>query len=159
MTAVDVTERNTLERQLRELAERDDLTGLANRAVIRGRTEEAIQRGLELGATIAVIQVDLADFGQFNDVFGHDAGDTILVRVATILKEIVGIRGTVARTGSDEFAVLLGHVDEQAESLGTTAECILGRLAEPLDMAGATISIEASVGIARDRTPARTRPS
>jgi diguanylate cyclase (GGDEF)-like protein/PAS domain S-box-containing protein len=153
VAAVDVTERNALEGQLRRQAERDELTGLANRTLMRQRTDEALARGRQLGTTVAVIQVDLDDFGQINDVFGHDAGDLVLVRAASVLRDIVGIRGTVARTGSDEFAVLLGHFDEAAESLGSLAERILDRLAEPLEMAGAMISIEAAVGIARGPHP------
>jgi diguanylate cyclase (GGDEF)-like protein/PAS domain S-box-containing protein len=153
VAVIDVTERNALEAQLRELAERDELTGLANRALMRRRTHEALDRARELGSAVAVIEVDLDDFGQINDVFGHDAGDSVLVRAATILREIVGIRGTVARTGSDEFAVLLGHFDEEEGTLGAVAERILDRLAEPMDIGGATISIEATVGIARGPHP------
>ena len=144
----DVTERNTLERQLRQQAERDELTGLANRTLMRRRTQEALTRARQLGTTVAVMQIDLDDFGQINDVFGHDAGDLVLTRAAAVLSDIVGVRGTVARTGSDEFAVLMGHVDGATEGLAAMAGRMLGLLAEPLEIAGATISIEAAVGIA-----------
>ena len=148
VAVTDVTERNALERQLRQQAERDELTGLANRALMRRRTQEALARARQLGTAVAVMQIDLDDFGQINDVFGHDAGDLVLTRAAAVLRDIVGVRGTVARTGSDEFAVLMGHVDGAVDGLAAMAGRMLDLLAEPIEIAGATISIEAAVGIA-----------
>lgn len=107
---VDITDRKNLERQLREMATRDPLTGCHNRRYL----QDAIPR-LESGeAPVGVIVVDVDHFKQFNDRHGHDVGDRILVQTARFLAREVRAEDPVIRTGGDEFAILLPGLDETA---------------------------------------------
>lgn len=142
----DVTERNAMERRLRHQAEHDDLTGLANRALLGKEIESALGASAAQGGTLALLVVDVDNFGEINDVFGLEAGDRVLQQVASILNDLARPADTVARTGSDEFAVLLGGLDEPAFTAGNVAARLVERLAHPLVLGGVTISIEATVG-------------
>lgn len=149
----DITaERLELER-LRRLAERDALTGLANRAVFEARL--AALGGREGGGG-ALLLVDLDRFKPVNDGYGHAVGDACLAemadRIRRVCAEISGetgaAAGLVARIGGDEFAILLETLPDPAlpERL---AGRIVAALAEPLRHAGLTLQLGASVGIAR----------
>jgi diguanylate cyclase (GGDEF)-like protein len=126
---------------LREQASFDGLTKLAN------RTHFSTEAGRALAAVrapgdLAVLLIDLDDFKTINDTMGHAAGDTLLVSVAERLLRAVRPGDIVSRLGGDEFAVLL-HADATA-----TAETILRRLAEPIEIQHHTIVTRASIGIA-----------
>jgi diguanylate cyclase (GGDEF)-like protein len=100
---------------LRRKAQTDHLTGLANRAELMQRLEEACEElppaGSDLGRSFAVLYVDLDGFKAVNDTHGHGAGDEILQRVAACLHQVVGPEELVARIGGDEFVVLLPDAD------------------------------------------------
>lgn len=105
---VDITLRKLLERQLRELASRDPLTGSHNRRFL----QEAAVR-LDAGRRpLGVMVIDIDHFKQFNDRFGHDMGDRLLVQTARYLQREVRVEDPVIRTGGDEFVVLLPDLDE-----------------------------------------------
>ncbi|NMO55114.1 EAL domain-containing protein [Actinoplanes sp. TBRC 11911] len=144
VTIRDVTERRRLESDLAHQAYHDALTGLANRALFQSRLEQAT-------ATTAVLFVDLDDFKEVNDSLGHAAGDQLLITVARRIAEVVGPLNVVARTGGDEFAVLIEHVaDGEPEAVAERIVAALGAPFEVSDGAGGThmVSGAASVGIA-----------
>jgi diguanylate cyclase (GGDEF)-like protein/PAS domain S-box-containing protein len=115
---VDITDRKNLERQLRDLAVRDPLTGCHNRRYL-----QEVIRGLEeAAAAVGVIVVDIDHFKSYNDRHGHDLGDRLLVQFARFLNHRVRTEDPVIRTGGDEFAVLLPGLD-----LDGTRE-VVGRL-------------------------------
>jgi len=107
----DLTSLRAATSELRHLADHDALTGLPNRR----RFEEELARHLahvrRYGPEGALLVLDLDCFKPVNDTFGHAAGDRLLVRVATVLRERLRATDVVARLGGDEFAVLLPRVD------------------------------------------------
>ena len=106
----DVTARKEQEARLRELADRDPLTGLFNRRCL----EEKLAELLASGHTGAVLVADLDGFKEVNDCYGHRAGDLVLVGIASVLRESLRREDVVARIGGDEFALVLSEADEQA---------------------------------------------
>jgi diguanylate cyclase (GGDEF)-like protein/PAS domain S-box-containing protein len=134
------------EERMRHDALHDPLTGLANRALCRERLIHALARtGRDEGAA-CVLFIDLDDFKAVNDLYGHAAGDALLIALARRLVATVRPADTVARLGGDEFVVVCEDIDED------TAIGLGGRLAEaihePLDVAGIEHRLSASIGIA-----------
>ena len=150
----DVTERNRLDRQLREGAFRDPLTGGANRALFAERVGHALTRMRRRSATIAVLVINLDHFKNVNDNLGHVAGDSLLQAAAARMKAALRPGDTVARLGADEFAVLLLDVGQAGDPLGA-AERLDEAFHSPLEFAGGSLVISLSIGVATSST-ART---
>jgi diguanylate cyclase (GGDEF)-like protein len=130
-------DREALAEELRSRATRCPLTGLVNRTGFM----ELVTGALEAADPMAVGLLDLDDFKGVNDTLGHDAGDTLLVEVATRLRGAVGPRDVVGRLGGDEFAVLLrGDVHD-------TASRLVEVLGAPLLLDGQELRVEASLGV------------
>jgi diguanylate cyclase (GGDEF)-like protein/PAS domain S-box-containing protein len=143
----DVTERKAAEATLREVAMRDPLTALPNRAFFQERLAAAIARHrTEPMRRFAVLFLDLDRFKVVNDSLGHHVGDELLRVVATRLRSCVRPQDTVARFGGDEFAVLLDDVGAGELAL-RVAERILESLASPIELGGYELVTSASIGI------------
>ncbi len=100
-------------------AKTDALTGLANRHVLKETFPDAIKRCLDKDKPVAMMMIDVDNFKQFNDMFGHIAGDRALSAVSKILRAQFRPRDLLVRYGGDEFAVLLPGADkEQALAIG-----------------------------------------
>jgi diguanylate cyclase (GGDEF)-like protein len=126
-------------------ATHDGLTKLPNRALLR----EHIHAQEAIGAHYAVLMMDLDKFKEVNDVLGHAVGDRLLTVVAERLAACVPDDATVARLGGDEFAVLLPNQHlEDARSAREVANAIVASLVRPVVFDEATLSPEASIGIA-----------
>ena len=125
----------------------DELTGLPNRKYLVLRTEEALAEAARLGASTALLLLDLDRFKEVNDTLGHPVGDRLLAVVAHRLAHSVRPGDVVARLGGDEFAVLLPAVRDPASAREVAAR-LRAALAEPVRMDSMTLDIEASVGIA-----------
>ncbi len=104
-------QRDALEADLRHLAFHDELTGLANRALLHDRVEHALASAPRTGRSVALCFGDLDGFKTVNDTLGHHVGDSVLVRASRLLSSIVRPGDTVARLGGDEFAVLMVDVE------------------------------------------------
>jgi diguanylate cyclase (GGDEF)-like protein/PAS domain S-box-containing protein len=154
ITARDVDERKAFEEQLRHRAFHDPLTSLANRALFYDRIEHAIAREQRADGHAAVLYLDLDDFKDVNDRFGHATGDALLVEVAARLNSCARSADTVARLGGDEFGVLLESVLGPNEPI-QTGERMLTALSEPFEIAGETMPIAISIGIALSDNEAR----
>ena len=102
-----------LEDRIRHQALHDPLTGLANRALCRDRIEHALALSERAGSAAAVLFVDLDNFKRVNDLFGHAAGDALLIALAGRMAAAVRPADTVARLGGDEFVVVCEDVDER----------------------------------------------
>ena len=132
------------EEQMRWEALHDPLTGLANRALCRERLIHALARR-DHGAA-CVLFIDLDGFKAVNDVYGHAAGDKLLIGLSRRLVSTVRPADTVARLGGDEFVVVCEDIDERtAYALGVR----LGEaISEPLEIDGVEHRLTASIGIA-----------
>ena len=112
----DVTERKKAEQRIAFLAHHDALTGLANRAALIQKIEEAAARQRRLQEPFTVLLLDLDRFKQVNDTLGHPAGDALLIEVATRLKSLLRETDVLARLGGDEFAVIQAGESDQREA-------------------------------------------
>jgi diguanylate cyclase (GGDEF)-like protein/PAS domain S-box-containing protein len=147
VTMRDTTQRHQLERQLQRRAFQDGLTGLANRALFVDRLEHAIKRtARQPDVGVAVLFIDLDDFKAVNDGMGHSAGDEVIRTVAERIRVSVRAADTVARLGGDEFTVLVEGTPSAAE-VTALARRLLEVLQEPIDVAGVSLTVPASVGV------------
>lgn len=143
----DITERKETDLRIRQLAYFDSLTNLPNRRLLLDRLEHALAQAKRFQRALAVMFLDLDRFKQINDTLGHDAGDQLLKQVAGRLSACVRAGDTVSRQGGDEFVVLLAEL-VHPEDAALVAEKMLARLAEPVDVAGQSLSVTVSIGIA-----------
>lgn len=104
---------NVMMRQMVRFASSDGLTGVLNRAGLIALVEHPVALAA-LPRPLSLVVLDLDDFKQVNDTQGHQAGDELLVRFGEALRARTRSTDVVARTGGDEFLLLLGGIDEQA---------------------------------------------
>jgi diguanylate cyclase (GGDEF)-like protein/PAS domain S-box-containing protein len=145
--AHDVTERKRLEQRLAFQATHDPLTGLPNRALFAGRIEQALELAKQEAAPVAVIFVDLDDFKDVNDTYGHAAGDRLLCAVGDRLRRAVRDGDTVARLSGDEFAILLDGFTTGSD-IDAIAHRLASRLRQPVRIGSRLVRVTASIGIA-----------
>ena len=135
VVGVDITRRKELEDQVRELAFHDSLTKLPNRRLLTDRLSQAMASSKRSNCYGALMFLDLDNFKPLNDLHGHDFGDLLLIEVAERLTRCVREIDTVARTGGDEFVVMLGDLDadksKSIEQARVIAEKIRVLLATP----------------------------
>jgi len=148
---LDITPERELQEQLRLQALFDPLTGLANRAFFHEQLEHAVSIRTENESGTAVVFIDLDQFKQINDQYGHSVGDEVLAILGARLKTVIRAGDSVARLGGDEFAVLLTSVREPAEP-AIVAERLLEQITAPIDVAGRHLLLTASIGIALGST-------
>ncbi len=162
VTARDVSDQVALRQQVTHLTFHDGLTGLPNRAYVeerardvlrgpgqrdQGRHDQGQARAGDAGRT-GVIFLDIDRFTAVNDSVGHGAGDLVLAQAARRLRAVVPVHDTVARWGSDEFAVLVENAGSDQE-VAEIADRLAGAVAaEPFRVAGQQIALTASVGMA-----------
>jgi diguanylate cyclase (GGDEF)-like protein len=139
-----------LEEQHEELehhAFADSLTGLANRSLFEDRTRHALERLDGKPERVAVLVLDLDGFKLINDALGHACGDALLRQAAERMATTIRPSDTLARLGSDEFAVLLKSVRGLDDALGA-AERLRQAFRDPFMLKGSDVLVTASVGIA-----------
>jgi diguanylate cyclase (GGDEF)-like protein len=134
------------ESQQRELAQHDGLTGLANRALLSDRLDQAIALSHREKRRFALLYLDLDKFKPVNDLYGHAVGDAVLKKVAQRISERVRHSDTVARVGGDEFVVIL-HAVESDTALLTLANSIRDSLNHEFRIEGHAIGIGCSIGV------------
>lgn len=151
----DMTERRSYERVLENLAFRDPLTGLANRAHFQDRLHFAVSSTEGDGRPVAVIFFDLDDFKIVNDRLGHDAGDRVLVAVAERMRAILRQDDVGARLGGDEFTVLVENDPREATARRIAAR-LLDAIRRPIPVGEEEVTVGASFGIALGRAGRET---
>lgn len=141
----DLSESKQAQEEIDFLSHHDALTGLANRRLFNERLEHALTR-VERKGRLAVLNLDLDRFKQVNDTLGHADGDRLLVEVRRRVAAELLPSDTLARLGSDEFALLL---EERAEAprVAALARVLLTRIAEPLQLGDRELVVTACIGI------------
>ncbi|MEX3008446.1 putative bifunctional diguanylate cyclase/phosphodiesterase [Hoeflea sp. TYP-13] len=135
--------------EMQYAATHDGLTGLANRDYAIDALQEEVRRQRDNSdVSMAILLLDLDDFKNVNDNFGHLSGDKLLRSVADRLKSVLGGDGVACRMGGDEFLVIIKK-EAALGTLSTVASKILERLNSPVLLAGVSTQVRTSIGIAR----------
>lgn len=157
VTISDVTNVSVMQRereeavaQLREVADRDGLTGIANRRYFESRLADEFARWQRYGGEFSVLLFDLDHFKKINDQFGHVAGDTVLRVMAQRVADVVRQQDLFGRFGGEEFALLLPCTPlGDALLVAEKIRCTIGD--EPVEVQGVVVTVTASVGAAAAR--------
>jgi diguanylate cyclase (GGDEF)-like protein len=124
----------------------DDLTGLPNRRLLADRLSQNLAKARRENRMVALLYIDIDGFKLVNDSLGHSIGDVLLGQVAQRVQSRFRQSDTLARIGSDEFTLILDHVQSGADA-EKAAESVLEVLKIPFEIEGHTIRITASIGI------------
>jgi diguanylate cyclase (GGDEF)-like protein/PAS domain S-box-containing protein len=162
LTLRDVSDRRSLEEELRHRAFHDGLTDLPNRLLFNDRVGQALNRMQRGGTSVSVLLLDLDDFKLVNDTRGHAAGDDLLVQIGTRLQACLRKGDTAARLGGDEFAVCAEFDPAGPLDLTALAKRILDAFKLPFSLAGTesldgtelTAQVSIGVSTAGDHTSA-----
>ena len=141
-------ERKLTEERIRFLATHDALTGLPNRALLQDRLQRAILHAERDCGGITVAFIDLDNFKLINDTLGHSVGDTLLQCMGERMVGCIRASDTVARLGGDEFIILLADKAAEVSDIEATMSRVAAAIAQPVSLAGTSIRVTASIGIA-----------
>lgn len=144
----DITERKKMESKLKHLAEFDNLTQTPNRKLFSERLKYAIAQAKRHNNRIALLFIDLDEFKQINDNYGHNAGDLLLTAVAARIQQQIRESDCIGRVGGDEFLALLSNIEEVDKAMDL-AETICAAVKQPFDIPGfPDLKISTSIGVA-----------
>jgi diguanylate cyclase (GGDEF)-like protein len=129
------------------LALHDELTGLPNRRLFHDRLASAIERARRTGGQTALLLVDLDHFKEVNDTLGHHVGDLLLQHVSAVFAGRVRRSDTVARTGGDEFSLIL-EAPTSRDDANRVRESLMSLLNVPIELRNHPVHVGASVGVA-----------
>lgn len=149
--AQNATERRRAEQRIRYLARIDSLTRIPNRMQFQHLLQQAIARAKRSGQGLCLLYIDIDNFKDINDTFGHLAGDTTLETVAERLSDVLPDETVTGRLAGDEFAVIVTDVSPKGSGRARTSKLaarVLDRLAEPFVVQGQEVFMTASMGIA-----------
>ena len=136
-----------LVRRLQDQSQRDPLTGLLNRRALDAELQREWLRSRRTGATFALLAVDIDHFKSVNDAYGHAGGDAVLVALAQQLRASARQTDVVARTGGEEFVLLMTGVTARG-ALEAAQRLRLAVAAASVEYAGNRIGVTISVGLA-----------
>ena len=147
--AQNITERRKAEQRIRYLARIDTLTKVPNRMQFQHLLQRGIARAKRNQQLLALFYIDIDQFKEINDTFGHLAGDTTLETVANRLTELLPEDCVIGRLAGDEFAVIVDNQGiDTGKGLDKLARKTLERLADPFYVQGHEVFLTASIGIA-----------
>ena len=146
-TCEDITSRKETEKKIHRLAYYDALTGLPNRGMFLDRLHQALAFAHREERSVCLVFLDLDNFKDVNDTYGHDFGDKLLKQVAERLNDTMRESDTLARLGGDEFVVILSSVSNH-ESTANAAQRIMSVFALPFLIDDRKIFCSVSIGIA-----------
>lgn len=156
VVASDITELTLANNKIKDLAFYDSLTGAANRVLLNDRIDQLIEANNRERNNFVLFFIDLDHFKEVNDLYGHTAGDRLLIDMAKRLNRYCRPQDTVARLGGDEFVVLMSNIGK-TEAYQRGHE-LLQAITEPLNDIDSQLTISASIGAvqfpddAKDRT-------
>ena len=142
------TEFKALYDRLSNLALHDSLTGLVNRATLVEFLDRAIARLARQPGGLVVAFMDIDEFKEVNDVYGHACGDHVLVELASRLRAQMRPEDVVARIGGDEFVAVFGDLPDPLEVAQKMAERLHSIVTEPVRVNGNDFQMTISVGVA-----------
>lgn len=142
----DITERKANAEKLRFQAYYDTLTSLPNRRLLKDRLSQALHQSKRTSRKVGLLFIDLDHFKHVNDTLGHLAGDKVLKKAAKRLQSSVREADTVARSGGDEFQVVLPDIGGREEAT-LVAEKIIKKMSLPFQLGGREIFLGVSIGI------------
>jgi len=142
----DISHIKAHEAELSRVAHYDALTGIPNRVLLADRMKQAIAQTSREQNMMAVCYLDLDGFKPINDTMGHEAGDRVLVEMATRIGSTIRGGDTVARLGGDEFVVLLLEL-EKGEECVATLERLLAAIAQPITVKDKPLTLSVSIGV------------
>ncbi len=143
----DLSKSQAKEEESRKSALHDALTGLPNRVLFEERLDHGLIQAKRHDWKLAVLFMDIDNFKNINDSYGHDMGDKVLLTVADRLQSATRGQDTVSRWGGDEFLCLLLEVKQEADVVDL-AELIVKRISEAFTFKGTVLSLRVSIGIA-----------
>lgn len=141
----DITEQHEYERQIFHMAHYDALTDLPNRILFTQKINEAITRAEKQQSPFGILFIDLSNFKQINDSYGHTTGDTFLQLVANKLRQNIRKRDFLARFGGDEFLILVEDIDES--SLETIAQRLIAMMEGAFVIGHLELHTSLSIGV------------
>lgn len=146
----DITEKKLNTQQMQQLAYYDVLTGLPNRTLFFDRLKQSLIRAKRNKNSLALLFIDLDNFKELNDNYGHAEGDLLLQEVARRLKDSIRASDTLARLGGDEFTVVLSDFhdpDLLTVETSKVTKKILEILSKPFDLEQISYRVSASIGV------------
>jgi diguanylate cyclase (GGDEF)-like protein len=143
---LNISDRKRDEAKIQHLAYHDPLTDLPNRALLRDRLSQSINGAGRPGYCLALFCLDLDRFKQVNDLFGHAAGDELLMQVTQRLRAQTRSGDTLARIGGDEFVVVASF--ERQDDIAILARRLIEALTQPFMLGVGAAEIGVSIGIA-----------
>lgn len=151
----DVTDELAAYAQIHHMAQHDGLTNLPNRNLFNERLKSAIEHSADDGSGVGILCLDLDNFKNINDAFGHGFGDKILLMLASRLRKCLRDQDTLARLGGDEFAVVLPRV-KRLEEAQQAAQRLIEAVAPAFSIDGHSFAVGISIGIALSATAGYT---
>ncbi len=148
IAALDVTDREIEKIRLQSMAYHDRLTGLPNRALFMDRLNQIITQCTRENRKAALLFLDLDEFKPINDIYGHEAGDTVLVTLAQRFSNLVRKSDTVARIGGDEFVIALYNIDIEDDAILVAQNILDSANKDILIETGESVRVGISIGIA-----------
>jgi diguanylate cyclase (GGDEF)-like protein/PAS domain S-box-containing protein len=146
VVAQDITERKRAKEQLERIAHYDILTNMPNRVLLADLLNQAMLQCKRRNRSLAVAFMDLDGFKAVNDLYGHNVGDELLIKLSQRMKEVLRAGDTLARIGGDEFiAVMVGL--ESIEDSKPVLKRLLKAAAGPVNLDDAVIQVSASIGV------------
>ena len=145
--AIDVTEQEELKHEMDRKAVHDQLTGLPNRILLPDLLAKAVKHAVEAKEKLAVLSIDIDRFKRVNDVYGLRIGDECIERVAELFVSRLRSLDIVARTGGDEFTIVVTGLKSTVTAEQAVHD-LLGAIAEPLIIQGYKIELPISIGVA-----------
>ena len=146
-TCEDITSRKETEKKIHRLAYYDPLTGLPNRGMFLDRLHQALAFAHREERSVCLVFLDLDNFKDVNDTYGHDFGDKLLKQVADRLNDTMRESDTLARLGGDEFVVILSSITNN-DSTANAAQRIMAVFSQPFVIDDRKIFCSVSIGIA-----------
>lgn len=144
--SLDISERKYQQKQLEHIAHFDALTNLPNRLLLSDRLQHALAQSNRYGSIVAIIYLDLDGFKEVNDMYGHEAGDQLLVAISERLKQALRENETLSRFGGDEFVAICQDLRDTLE-----IKPILNRLlmsaSAPIKIDSYDLQVSASIGV------------